>query len=243
MTICPKQFFEQHAYYIEEAFLNGGACASLLSEIKQKQAEQVLPHVKRAMQGRNLDYRVMDGLFIEKHLPMLIGLAPMIRRMVNKLCGSEIYPISNLAAAVNVNITPLGGEYRWHYDRNSITAILYLNQVQRGETELIPNSRFHLGPLKHSCIQRWVDLRLIRQLKGNQVVPGVVRVTPMPGKLLVMQGDRCLHSVAAVESDIQRYNLIYTFDKKGARFPTDKNLDPYLYSMDKMSAFDPNYSA
>jgi hypothetical protein len=39
------------------------------------------------------------------------------------------------------NITPPGGEYRWHYDRNAATAILYLNEVPGGETEMFPNYR------------------------------------------------------------------------------------------------------
>lgn len=36
---------------------------------------------------------------------------------------------------------PPGGEYRWHYDRNAVTAILYLNEVPGGETEIFPNFR------------------------------------------------------------------------------------------------------
>ena len=242
MTLNPQQFFKQYTYYIDEQFLSGATCEKLLSAIKQKQTEQVLPHVKREIKGRSLDYRVMDGLFIQKHLPALIELTPKIIQAANELCGYNLFPISNPAAVVNVNITSRGGEYRWHYDRNAITAILYLNQVKRGETELIPNSRLHLGLLKHSCFQRWVDQRLIGKLNRAQAVPGIVQVSPKPGRLMIMQGDRCLHSVNAVGSQIERYNVIYTFDKKGARFPIDKNLDSYLYSLEKTPEFDPNYS-
>jgi len=250
-----KQFFDQYTYYVDDLFLCQSACSGLLSDIKQKQTEQVLPHVKRTIKGRSLDYRVMDGLFVKTHLPALIALTPKVMRAANKLCDYELYPIDNPSAVVNVNITAKGGEYRWHYDRNAITAILYLNQVQQGETELIPNSRFHLGPLKHSCVQRWVDRRLIGKLNHTSnhalnhtrhqtnAVPGIVQVSPKPGRLMIMQGDRCLHSVNPVGSNIERYNVIYTFDKKGARYPIDKHLDPYLYSLEKAPVFDPNYSA
>ena len=50
-------------------------------------------------------------------------------------------PIEDAVAARNINVTPPGGEYRWHYDRNAVTAIIYLNEVPGGETEIFANYR------------------------------------------------------------------------------------------------------
>ena len=59
--------------------------------------------------------------------------------------------------------------------------------------------------------------------------------------LIVMQGDRCLHSVRRVEGVEDRINIIMTFDTPGAVFPVEKELDSYLYSKTSTPTFDPNY--
>ncbi|HET8840930.1 MAG TPA: hypothetical protein VFN35_05650 [Ktedonobacteraceae bacterium] len=40
---------------------------------------------------------------------------------------------------MNGNIMLAGGEYRWHYDQNTITALLYPNKGDGGEIEFYPN--------------------------------------------------------------------------------------------------------
>jgi hypothetical protein len=138
-----------------------------------------------------------------------------------------------------VNITPVGGEYRWHYDRNAVTGILYLNEVSGGETEMYSGCRIYLGRYKDTIAQRWLD-KISRQpfllwLFGNKMC-----VAPRTGTLIVMRGDQCLHSVRRVESG-ERVNVIMAFDRPGASFAVQKHLDSYLYSQSAAPQFDPNY--
>jgi hypothetical protein len=135
-----------------------------------------------------------------------------------------------------VNLTPAGGEYRWHYDRNAVTAILFLNAVEGGETEMYPNFRIRLPRWKDSWIQRALD----RMLRLFLRVARLVVVAPAPGRMIIMRGDRCLHSVRRVVQG-ERINVIMTFDVPGSRFRAAENLDPYLYSNRATPDFDPNY--
>ena len=140
----------------------------------------------------------------------------------------------------NVNITPPGGEYRWHYDRNAVTAIVYLNEVPGGETELYPNFRLRLKQ-RYSRLQRWLD-RLLQVGLVRRVFGKLVMVAPRRGSLVLMAGNMCLHSVRPVGGDEDRINLILAYDEPGAQFAIEENLDTYLYTEQASAPSDPNYA-
>lgn len=221
-------------------FLTAEACAALLDDVARYRTTREPPSIERRQAGRSLRYKVIDGDEIHAHLPRFERLYADVHARVVAACGPRLAPLANRAAAVNVNITPPGGEYRWHYDRNAVTGILFLNRVQGGETECYPNYRLHLGRFKASAAQRFFDRLLqagplLRRFGRLHVVP------PEPGALLLMRGDRCLHSVRPVAGEAERINVILTFDRPGARFPQQADLDPYLYSTRSGPSFDPNY--
>ncbi len=223
-----------------EGFLPAAECDALLQCVDQYRNTRQLPVIHRKQRGRSLHYMVIDGAAIEEHFPQLSKLNTDVNLLVNRLNGTALEPLGNASARININITPPAGEYRWHYDRNRVTAILYLNEVAGGETEMFPNYRIYLGRSKHTHLQRWLDSLLMKKpvlrLFGKKLT-----VAPRKGMLIVMQGDRCLHSVRRVEGAADRINVIMTFDAPGAVFPVEKELDSYLYSKKSTPAFDPNY--
>ena len=115
----------------------------------------------------------------------------------------HLQPLSNQTACLNVNFTPAGGEYRWHYDRNAVTAILFLNSVDGGQTEMFPHFRVHLGRWKDTRLQLALD-RTLRHL-ARFVRPVVV--DPAPGRMILMRGDSCLHSVREVRGKVDRISV------------------------------------
>lgn len=224
-----------------DAYLDTRRCGALLASIEAELRREPPVTLERPDRNRSLRYRVLDGHRIGARLPALDALLPGLLRTAIDLTGiKDLQPLTNRAAAINLNITPPGGEYRWHYDRNAVTAILYLNAVEGGETELLPGYRLHLGRWKHTALQRWLD-RALREpgIRGLTATP--VRVEPRPGRLLVMNGDRCLHSVCPVRGSRERYNLVMTFDRPRAQHRIETDLDPYLYSTSSTPVFDPNY--
>lgn len=117
-------------------------------------------------------------------------------------------------AGRNINITPPGGEYRWHYDRNAVTAILYLNEVPGGETEIFPNFRLVLRGKRYWRSQQRLDdllrLRPVRHLFGHRTL-----VMPHRGTLVIMRGDIALHCVREVLGTENRIAVILAYDLSG----------------------------
>ncbi|MBV8519377.1 MAG: 2OG-Fe(II) oxygenase [Acidobacteria bacterium] len=221
---------------IVETYLDDAACTALLDEIHAYAARHELPLIVREDGERALRYKVIDGDAIHEDLPSLVALYERVGALV-RASDATLIPLPNRTASVNVNLTPPGGEYRWHYDRNAVTAILFLNSVGGGETEMYANHRLRLGRAKDTLAQRALDR--IWRFFTRFTAPLVV--APAPGRMIVMRGDRCLHSVRRVTGIEERINVIMTFDTPGARFRAEENLDPYLYSKTATPDFDPNY--
>lgn len=225
---------------IIDSHLPGALCRVLLSAIAAERSRREAQLVERQQVRRSLRYRVIDGDRIQEGLPEILALAPEITRLACAFAGERVAPLASRRAAINVNILSPGGQYRWHYDRNAVTAVLYLNRVQGGAMELYPDYRLHLGRLSASRAQRWVDSALrwgpILERFGRMVV-----VAPVEGRLLLLRGDRCLHSVQTVEEG-ERINIVFGFDRPGEGRATSEALDTYLYSDRKVPPFDPNYA-
>jgi hypothetical protein len=154
---------------------------------------------------------------------------------VKKVFGEWIEPLGDKQVACNVNITQPGGSYRYHYDRNAVTVILYLNETRGGETECYPNHRLNLIYLQRE-VDRVFENPMFRRVFGKQIL-----VRPRAGRLLVMRGDRCLHSVREVSGNADRINIVMSYDVKGARHANSHHLNSYLYSGAIVHHGDPNY--
>jgi hypothetical protein len=224
-----------------DGYLAAEECRRVLGEVEAYAAARELPVIRRDSPGRSLHYRVIDGDRIHAELPRLVGLYDAVARLARgRSRRPDLAPLANRAASVNVNLTPPGGEYRWHYDRNAVTAILYLNAVEGGETEVYPNYRLHLGRFKDTAAQCALD-RLLQAPAVLRRFGRKLAVAPLAGRLILMRGDRCLHSVRPVAGERQRVNVIMTFDTPRIRFRAECDLDPYLYSRRPSPGFDPNY--
>jgi hypothetical protein len=224
----------------KEGFLSRPQCENLLVSIGEFRKKYSLPEILRPEKGRSLHYFVIDGEAVKHHLPALEALALQIRVLAEQVSGLPLGLLEDKKVAVNVNITPPAGEYRWHYDRNAITAILFLNEVQGGETEIYPGYRLHLRRRKHGPLQRTFDRLLqsswVRRLFGKRVL-----IRPQTGLLLIMRGDYCLHSVRKVEGIKERINIIFSYDLPGTFFPQQEGLNSYLYTQETKKSWDPNY--
>jgi hypothetical protein len=210
-------------------FLPLADCARLSDAIARHRAVREAPLVERREDRRPLRYRVLDGEAVHAHLPELEDLARSVQARVRGGGWGEVAPIANRRVAVNVNVTEPGGAYRWHYDRNAVTAILYLNAVGGGETECYPGYRLRLRSPALAGLQRACDAIVQRALFALRVRPPTV-VAPVPGTLVIMRGDRCLHSVRETRGPADRVAVVMAFDAPGARYAGEPELDRYLYS-------------
>jgi hypothetical protein len=227
-------------FYVTDDFLSSETCVEFLSDIDRYRNNFPIAEIYRPVRGRPLKYSVIDGLQIQEHLPRIYELLETIRVQISKLSNENVAPLEDPRVACNINITEKGGTYRWHYDRNRFTALLYLNEVEGGETEMYPNYRITLGKSPSSRGQQIADrllrTRIVRGTLGRHEV-----VAPQPGRLLIIRGDSCLHSVRPVLSVQDRINVVLSYDVPGMRYEIAKGLDSYLYSSTSTSPSDPNY--
>jgi hypothetical protein len=229
-------------YQLIEDFITPAECDNLLKRISNFRNQHDLPEIYRPEKHRSLRYSVIDGDQIEKHLPEISTLYQgPVKQLVNQLTGEQYEQLENTRVGANVNIMPpIRSEYRWHYDRIKITAILYLNAVEGGETELYPNYRILLENGNYPQIQQFLDklinIKIIRDIFSKKNT-----VTPHPGRLVIMRGNKCWHSVRSVQGSQDRINVVLAYDVPGAQFPMEESLDKYLYTQNKQTSSDPNY--
>jgi len=235
-----KQFlqdeFQKQGYAVLDQFFSVAQCNHFLEMITQFRQGHILPEIHRKVRGRSLRYKVIDGEKIEQHLPEIAQLYRQINELVREInMNQDLVPLDNKKVGVNVNITERGGTYQWHYDRNAVTVLLYLNEVTGGELEFYPNYRIFLknkGPnFLQQCLDNLLRVGVVRDLFGKKVT-----VKPAPGRLVVMKGNRSLHSVRAVEDDKERLNIVLAYNIPHATFHAEKQLDAYLYVPEPMES-------
>ena len=227
---------------VEPDFLTPLECAAHLRAIARFRLEHELPLIERRERSRSLLYRVIDGVHVARSLPGISSVAERVRRVIAGISPDHAHYVYDERAAVNVNIVPPGGSYRWHYDLSPYTAMLYLNTVTGGEIEMYPNYRLCVGPAA-SKLQRFVD-RVAGDPRARELFGKKVAVRPAPGLLLVMRGDRCLHSVAPTAGAADRISMVMAFDRLGTKYVQRSRLNRFVYTTEPEDMkVDPNYMA
>src|SRR5689334_9358184 len=181
-----------------EEFATSDRCTELLMRVNDYRASHTIPMIERINGELPLKYSVIDGERIAEDLPDVSKIYERVTRLVEKLWRGAIEPLADAKVACNINITQPGGSYRYHYDRNALTAILYLNATRGGETECYPNYRLALrGHSPHgrsiARVAAWAPSHaqlLVDRVLQNRFVRGVAArqllVRPRPGRLLIM---------------------------------------------------------
>src|SRR5215216_2382134 len=226
--------------FVVRNFVDSSTCTRLLHRINHYREQQTIPVIYHESGERPLNYSVIDGERISRDLPELWELFRTVTSFIKAAGAKDIEPLSDTRVACNVNITPRGGTYRYHYDRNAVTAILYLNETEGGETECYPNYRLDFWKKRYPHSQQRLDkllqLPVLRRLSCKETW-----VRPESGKLLVMRGNRCLHSVRPVRGERERVNIVMAYDYPNARFEVSDELNNYLYDGQRLRVADPNY--
>lgn len=232
--------FAADGYAIRGNFISAADCERYLSQIREFRRTNEIAVIDRPAKERSLRYSVINGAQVAEGLAEIQQFYLDVNTAVNRIADTVVAPLRNPQVGVNINITQPGGEYRWHYDRNRITAILYLNSVEGGETEFYPNYRLMLDRFRYSGIQHRLDslllLQSVRERFGRRIL-----FKPEPGSLLIMRADRCLHSVRPVLGDEDRVNIVMAYDTPDKNFAIEDQLDAYLYRTDPSAPGDPNY--
>lgn len=162
-----------------------------------------------------LTYRVVTGDSIRDLWPELFAFytdQSVLDWVKHVTCATAIYASANLQSAVNLNIMDdTDSVYRWHFDAEPYTALLYLNDLSPedgGALEIIPNCAPHQVP------------------DPNTARP--IQLVPAAGTLLLMDGTRCYHRATPMLRPALRFSVPMVYpDRVSAQRPA--GLDSYLY--------------
>jgi hypothetical protein len=209
-------------------FLSSAECSGFLSAVDSYCETHTVPFIVRPHRHRSLEYQVIDGQHFDSVFTNGADLLSRVHARVQRVCGCELTFIDDNRAACNINITPPGGQYIWHYDRNLVTAVIYLNEVGGGETELYPNRRLLFPGGSLAALQPVVD-KLILSATARTRIGGPMTVTPTTGSMLILRGNRTPHSVRPVLGTQRRVTVVLAFDQPDAR-NTRPALDEFLYT-------------
>lgn len=178
--------------------------------------------IERTGDGHVLSYRVLTGDVVKEDFRELYDFYVDQRTLawVASVTGeAEIHSSPNLMSAVNVNILQAGHRYRWHFDANPYTALLYLSTSPveaGGELQLYPNLRrgrteAEVTDPDHLDKQQRVSIR------------------SRAGMLVLIDGSVTYHRVAPVLAPCDRLSVPMVFPPFREEL-RPAHLDAYLYS-------------
>lgn len=158
-----------------------------------------------------------DGVHIQtKNGASLISELPEIKRIhdfIHSCMASSIENlrvIGDLPVAISANLLRAedGHTFRYHFDRNEYTAVIYLTENQEFPLSLYPNIR--TDPLVGDST--WL-------YEKDTIAP--INIAPNPGRLVAFRGRTCLHGVinhSANSTATERLSLQFAYDTRFLEF-------------------------
>lgn len=159
--------------------------------------------VSRKIGAKVLNYKVMDGLVIQKHFPELLDKFRAVQTFAETLWGGPLEPLHD-RASTNVNFCSPGCEQGFHYDRNEVTVVMYLTTSNGGDLE------FEVTP---------------QQLRREPAVAG--KIVGLVG------ANRIRHRVMPVDKGEERIALVVGFAVPGKASVDDALRDAILFTNNK----------
>lgn len=224
-------FFRENGYVLLSDFLPASDCAALVEAIEQYRKTKEIIKVDRESLIETKHFLTLNGSDVETYVPDAERLYRRVNQVVNSIASKEYVRLGNKAIGLSINIVPSGGVFSWHYDRNEITAVLYLNEVAGGDMELYPRYRLLMKRRSKGLgkwLQRVPDAIMRPSLVRRLSMRSKVAVSPKPGTLLIMEAIRCLHRVRPVVAG-QRYSVQFAYDAENVSFDESSTKDYYGY--------------
>lgn len=191
-----------------------GLRASILEYSKHKPVIEV--------RWENSTFDTLNGAQVDDHFPELRDLYDQhLFGEVSRLHQGTLATVSDRRVGISINLTAPSGKFQPHYDRNVMTAILYVNDAyDGGEMMFYPRVRFWLG--HPSTRIKHVLQRILDKIAGNRwylrLLARKIVIKPKAGDLLVFEGTRTLHTVMPVRNGETRLTIQFAYDQPGIAF-------------------------
>lgn len=198
------EIFDRAGFEVFDGVLDGDYCAKLANELSGSMARNCI--------GVN-----NDGVFINtKNGKHLISEFPQIKLFYDLIYSKilrfdkNLLVVEDLPVAISANLLrPEDGHvFRYHFDRNEYTAVLYLTENHDFPLQIYPNIR--TDPVEGDSV--WL-------YQQESVKP--VSITPRQGRLVVFRGRTCLHGIVGNTKRLpgeERISLQFAYDTRFVSF-------------------------
>ena len=232
MVEAERDRFVRDGFLVMDSFLAPHECTAIIAAVDELNGLDRLIRVDRAGRTSISRFATINGTELEESIPRVAELYAEIRDFVRKVVSESLTPLENKSIGVSINVTAPGQQFAMHYDRNAVTAVIYLNTVERGgQMEFYPRHRILLAARTNPLVKRLQHLLDIctksavwKRLSGQRRM-----VSPQAGRMLVFRGNRCLHGVQPVEGMTARYSLQLAYDMPTTSFGRSETTDYYGY--------------
>ncbi len=223
-VLCPKELtseqirqFHRHGYLVVSDFLDKNTIHYLHREIESGIAQQDLIEVRWIASH----FDTFNGDAVDARLPLAASIYDqfLLHELRNIKLG--IATIADRSIGLSVNLTPAHGKFQPHFDRNLLTAVLYVNDdYDGGEMVLYPRLRYWLGHprgMVKKKVQRALDRYVRRQAYLNRFGQKCV-LKPKAGDLLIFEGAKTYHAVQPVVCGNRRISIQFAYDRVGMTY-------------------------
>ena len=232
MHQAARDSFARDGFLVMDSFLPAERCAMIRDAVDALDRHKKLIQVDRAGRSSVSRFATINGTELEESIPLVAGLYAEVRDFVRHVASPELTLLENRAIGVSINVTAPGQQFAMHYDRNAITAVIYLNAPDAGgEMEFYPRHRIML-PSQGIPLVKQAQKLLDRGTKSTvwkQLSRARRMVSPTLGRMLVFHGNRCLHGVRPVQGSTPRYSLQLAYDMPMTSFGLTETTDYYGY--------------
>lgn len=205
-------FFKRNGYLLCENFLTKEESLILKNKINKifdsKEAIDVLLYKST--------FRTINGSTIDNNIPEITSIYDNTIHKIVGLINNNMFTLVDRKIGVSINKTSKGNNFQAHFDRNLITAVIYVGDQFKGGTMLIhPRVRILLKNNTKYSILRKAQLFFDKVVKTPiylKFFSRSIEITPKVGTLLIFEGSKTLHEVKPVlEGD--RISIQLAYDK------------------------------
>ena len=242
-TEIQRSEFLRDGYLIVDEFLSLSEIDSILESVKDyvNKGGPVLQVDRKDLIATQV-FKTIVGDDCERNVALFSHLwRERILDLTRKLVPFDLVPLNDASIGINVNITERSGQISYHYDRNEVTAILYLQECAGGVLEMYPRYRLLLKN-RYRQYKKWLQ-RLFDVIWRTPIALHLARkrkkeIPPRVGRLIVMRGPLALHRVSPVLDGPNRICGVFCYDKTDVRWEPWNSKDNYVVQARKKAEKD-----
>jgi hypothetical protein len=230
LNLTEKHFdnLKKYGFLEVDNYISQEECAKIIEDVEKINAINKLITVDGSKASESF-FQTVNGSLLTDASNICISIRDATLSQLNSSFDKSLKNIKNTKIGISINRTPENGRFVKHFDRNKITAVIYLSSCIGGEMVSFPRIRLLL-PWRYKrgfkMAQSILD-KIIRTSVYQRWLSRPIITIPKPGKVIFFEGSRTLHGVHMVkQGSTPRYSLQLAYDDNENSF-CDKDIKDY----------------